>query len=211
MSKGLSKDCPEEDIIIVDEETEGDIPCPGDPVTNPEVAPQYGASGVKGALHGCTRYGGSCTGDDGRNKKHNGVDIKNDFGEALYALYDGEVLLNYNQIGKAGYVTRIRSVLPNGEIIIYQYFHMQDIGRLSPGSVLAAGDIVGYQGDSGNLKNAIRDGTVDSHVHIKMNLYDGTGDSYNYGSNFKNNLVKPIDYFGTEFDENGNTNTTNCN
>ena len=44
-----------------------------------------------------------------------------------------------------------------------------------------------------------------------MNLYDGTGDSYDYSNNFKNNPVNPTDYMHTQIDDQGNSNTSNCN
>jgi len=184
-------------------------PCPGDPIKDPEVAPQQGASGIKGALFGCTRYGGACQGDNGRNKKHDGIDILNSYGSAVYAMYSGTVHSSYYQPNGAGYVTRIRSEV-NGEIIIYQYFHMQEENRLTEiGSVVEVGDVVGYQGRSGNLGLAIDKGSVESHVHIKLSVYNGTGDSNDY-ANF--NSVNPADYLNTEIDENGNsTFNENCN
>jgi murein DD-endopeptidase MepM/ murein hydrolase activator NlpD len=45
------------------------------------------------------------------------------------------------------------------------FFHMQEAGRAS--GQVKAGDIIGYQGDSGNLKNAIDQKLTVSHVHIK--------------------------------------------
>lgn len=107
--------------------------------------------------------------------------------------------------------SRIRSEMPSGDIIIYQYFHMKNEGRLPAGTQISAGDIVGFQGDSGNLKLAIKKGEVESHVHVKMNLYDGSGDSYDYSSNFKNNPVNPANYFHTSFDEEGNASSPDCN
>ncbi len=187
-------------------------PCKGDPVPNPEIAPQKGASGVKGALHGCTRYGSRCSGlTGGRTKSHIGIDIKTPKNSPVFALFDGIIHSDYTQNNKAGYVTRIRSELPSGEIIIYQYFHLQENGRLSVGTEVKAGDIIAYLGDSGNLKAAVSNGDVDSHVHIKMNLYDGSGDSNDYSTNFKNNPVNPSDYMNTKFDSEGNKIENNCN
>lgn len=187
-------------------------PCEGDPVQNPEIAPQYGSSGTKGALHGCTRYGSVCSGlPGGRTKSHIGIDIKAPKNSPIFALFDGIIHSNYTQNNLAGHVTRIRSELPNGEIIIYQYFHLQENSRLSVGTEVRAGDIIAYLGDSGNLKKAVSDGDVDSHVHIKMNLYDGSGNSNDYSTNFKNNPVNPSDYMNTKFDSKGNKIENNCN
>jgi murein DD-endopeptidase MepM/ murein hydrolase activator NlpD len=188
-------------------------PCVGDPVPNPEIAPQYGASGIKGALHGCTRFGAGCTSGlpGGRTKSHIGIDLKAPKNSPIFALFDGIIHSNYTQNNKAGHVTRIRSELPNGEIIIYQYFHLQENSRLSVGTEVKAGDIIAYLGDSGNLKKAVADRSVDSHVHIKMNLYDGSGNSNDYSANFKNNPVNPSVYMNTKFDSDGNKIENNCN
>ena len=187
-------------------------PCAGDPVANPEIAPQYGSSGIKGALHGCTRFGSGCSGlPGGRTKSHIGIDIKAKKNSPIFALFDGIIHSNYTQNNKAGHVTRIRSELPNGKIIIYQYFHLKENSRLLVGSEVKAGDIIAYLGDSGNLKKAIFDGDVDSHVHIKMNLYDGSGNSNDYSTNFKNNPVNPSVYMNTKFDSEGNKIENNCN
>lgn len=97
------------------------------------------------------------------------------------------------------------------DIIIYQYFHLQKNDRLPAGTKVKAGDIIGYQGDSGNLKIALKKKSVDSHVHIKMNIYDGSGNSHDYSSNFKNNPVNPFDYMNTKFDSDGNKINNNCN
>jgi hypothetical protein len=187
-------------------------PCAGDPVANPEIAPQYGSSGIKGALHGCTRFGSGCSGlPGGRTKSHIGIDIKAKKNSPIFALFDDIIHINYTQNNKAGHVTRIRSELPNGKIIIYQYFHLKENSRLLVGSEVKAGDIIAYLGDSGNLKKAIFDGDVDSHVHIKMNLYDGSGNSNDYSTNFKNNPVNPSVYMNTKFDSEGNKIENNCN
>jgi murein DD-endopeptidase MepM/ murein hydrolase activator NlpD len=186
-------------------------PCKGDPIPNPEIAPQKGKSGALGALHGCTRYGGRCSGADARNKSHDGIDIKNDYGKPIFAMFDGEIHSNYYQENGAGYVTRIKGVAANGDILIYQYFHLQQSGRKSRGTKVRAGEIVGIQGDSGNLKNAINSGGVDSHVHIKMNTYDGSGNEDDYSSNYKSNKADPSLYFTSKIDENGNVQLSNCN
>ena len=69
-----------------------EVPCPGDPVPNPEIAPQT-SSGLDGGLHGtCTRPGKICNGTLGV-RPHDGVDIKNPYGEPVYAMYDGTARL----------------------------------------------------------------------------------------------------------------------
>lgn len=187
-------------------------PCPGDPVPNPEIAPQYGKSGTKGALHGCTRYGVGCTSPDGRTKLHNGIDLINDYGEPIYAMYSGFI---YNTLydEDAGYFTQIQSTI-NGETVIIKYFHMQEENRIKENNdgtlrFVSAGDIIGYQGDSGNLKEAIADGTVDSHVHIEILSHDGST-NWNYFTNF--NTVDPRNYLNTVINNDGTSEeNTDCN
>ena len=191
-------------------------PCKGNPILGKlEIAPQKGKSGTLGAMFGnsttggCKRYGASdCT--TPRNKKHDGIDIKSDYGDPIFAMYDGFIYSSKYDRDGAGYYTRIQSTI-NGVTIITSYFHLQKENRLlatNPLNHVKAGDIIGYQGDSGNLKNAIANGGVDSHVHIETRKHDGSN-SWGY-SHF--NLVDPRDYFETKIDSTGvSQSNTNCN
>ncbi len=167
-------------------------PCPGDPVKNPEIAEQLGASGLQGGEFGCTRNWptDTCGGVKGK-KGHNGLDIKNAYGNPDYAMYDGTAVLRtqYDENGKvvgAGYYVDVTSVV-NGVTIHILYFHMQKDGRVS--GHVNAGDIIGYQGASGNLEAAIDEGSAVSHVHIKVKV-DGKA-------------VDPEPYFATKFGTDG--------
>lgn len=165
-------------------------PCIGDPVPNPEIAPQTN-SGIQGGMHDtCVRVVSNfyCKGIKDR-KLHNGVDIKNPYGAPIYAIYGGEATI-HKQINKktgkidgAGYYTTIISKV-NGKKIRMVYFHLQEKNRIT--GVVKAGDIIGYQGDSGNLKNAIEQGHTVSHLHIKAQEND--------------NDVNPLNYFKTKID-----------
>ena len=139
---------------------------------------------------------------DGRNKKHNGLDLVNPYGAPIYAMYDGIAtkVTQYKKDGVtvvgAGHYVSIASTV-NGEDIKILYFHMQEDNRAS-GSI-SAGDIIGFQGDSGNLKRAIKQSGTVSHLHIKV-------------KDSNNNPVDPRYYLGTEMDVNGNVNQNdNCN
>ncbi len=74
---------------------------------------------------------------------------------------------------------------------------MQKDNRKS--GIVKAGGIIGYQGDSGNLKNGIAEGSAESHVHIKVKVNGKT--------------VNPNNYLATKFDSNtgASQNSTNCN
>lgn len=158
-------------------------PCLGDPVSNPEIAPQTNSK-VQGGLHNtCARVDPrtSCYGQIG-HRLHDGVDVKNEYGSPIFAMHDGEAKIKYEQKG-AGHHVAVTSVI-NGDKIVLTYFHLQDTG-LKSGKV-NAGDIIGYQGDSGNLNKAIKQGYAISHVHVKAK---------------KNGIMaNPLNYFNTKID-----------
>ncbi|QMU64440.1 MAG: hypothetical protein GKR88_09175 [Flavobacteriaceae bacterium] len=100
-------------------------PCAGDPVPDPEIAPQYGPSGTQGAMFGnpssggCKRYGGNDC-NTPRNKKHGGIDLKNEQGAPIFAMYDGYIYsTKYHK--EAGYYTRIHSTVNGKNILIFIY------------------------------------------------------------------------------------------
>ncbi len=159
-------------------------PCVGDPVKNPEIAPQTN-SGIKGGMHDtCARRNKkyTCKGIRGR-KWHNGVDLKNPQGAPIYAIYDGIATIHTQRDPKtgklngAGYYSAIVSTV-NGKRVRMVYFHLQQNKRVT-GSV-KAGDIIGYQGDSGNLKNGIKQGYAISHLHIKTQVNGANDDPLNH-------------------------------
>ena len=161
-------------------------PCPGNPVPNPEIAPQTN-SGIDGGLHGtCTRTGTACNGVLGL-RVHDGVDLKNPYGAPVYAMYDGTARLaiqtKNGKITGAGYHVSITSIV-NGNTIRLVFFHLQENNRVS--GEVKAGDIIGYQGDSGNLKDAIDQKLTISHVHIKARL--------------NGQMVNPLNYLATTID-----------
>ena len=123
-------------------------PCIGDPILNPEIAKQNGPSGIAGGMFDtCTRLNIKriCKGVKGI-KSHNGVDLKNPKGAPIYAIYGGKIVYNF-QKGGAGHYISISSII-NGKNIRMVYFHLQLKG-IKSGNI-NAGDIIGYQGDSGN-------------------------------------------------------------
>lgn len=100
----------------------------------------------------------------------------------------------------------------NGQTFIISYFHLRENDRElasnNPLNYVKTGDIIGYQGDSGNLRSAISSGGVESHVHIEVRIHNKSN-SWHY-NNF--NLVDPRDYLSTDIDDNGNSQTNNnCN
>lgn len=168
-------------------------PCLNNPVNNPEIAGQL-VSGINGGRFGCTRIGGICDGESNK-KMHGGVDIKNEYGEPVFAMYDGYATSVEKYFEGAGWIS-YQTATVGGEQISIQYFHLQENGRAS-GSI-SAGDIIGYQGDSGNLKNAIKRGTTESHTHIKIKNSNGT-------------ITNPEDWIGSlTITENEKINNNDC-
>jgi murein DD-endopeptidase MepM/ murein hydrolase activator NlpD len=176
-------------------------PCAGDPGPNPEIAPQTN-SGIQGGMHDtCARKNKKsiCKGIRG-SKWHNGVDIKNPYGAPIYAIYDGNATKHEQRdeiTGKlkgAGYYVAIESQV-NGKEVRLVFFHLQEGNRITGN--IQAGDIIGYQGDSGNLKSGIADGYTESHVHIK---------AQENGAN-----VNPLNHFKTKIDLNTGQLINPCN
>lgn len=176
-------DCPEGQIVNRNGECV-EKPCLGDLIKDPTIAPQKN-SGIQGGMYGWTRSGGK--------KFHGGLDIKNLFGEPIFAMYDGiaTVRTQTDKKGKvigAGYYVNVATKINNKAVII-SYFHLQNENRASGN--IKAGDIIGYQGDSGNLKAAIEQGLSVSHVHIQVKV-DGIN-------------VAPYDFINTKFNTNDGT------
>ena len=193
-------------------------PCIGNPVINPEIAPQEGPSGTKGALFGnaqlggCTRYGSNAC-NTPRNKKHDGIDIKNTIGNNVHVMNSGFVYSS-GYSNDYGYYAIIQSTI-NGKTILTTYAHMQKNNRIEqnksgqPLVKVKAGDILGLQGDTGNIKQAIKKGAVEPHVHIEIKEHDGSS-KWSFKKNF--NLVDPRTYLSTTIDNNGVSQTNiNCN
>lgn len=179
-------------------------PCTGDPVTNVKIASQTN-SGIAGGLHGCTRFGSGCPNNNSK-KIHDGIDIVNDYGDPVYAMYSGFIYNTLYDSDGAGYWTQIQSKV-NGSVIITQYYHLQKQNRVTSGSV-NAGDIIGYQGTSGNLGVAIKQGLTTSHVHIGVRQHDGSS-NWNYYKNFTQ--VDPKDFLSTKINSDGTTSENDCN
>ena len=176
-------------------------PCKGNPVPNPEIAPQTN-SGIQGGLHDtCARKNDyySCRDIRGR-KRHNGVDIKNPQGAPIFAIYDGIATKHTqrdretNEITGAGYYIAIKSQI-NSKTVRLVFFHLQENNRVT-GDV-KAGDIIGYQGDSGNLKSGIAKKYAESHVHVK---------AQENGAD-----VDPLNHFKTKIDPSTGKVTNPCN
>ena len=73
---------------------------------------------------------------DSGTKWHKGVDIKANYGDVIYAMYDGTIYTAKYQKGGAGYYTRIQSTV-NGKTFLVEYHHLQNNGRITTSTVKA--------------------------------------------------------------------------
>ena len=74
----------------------------------------------------------------------------------------------------------------NGKTIRLVYFHLQKDKRAS--GTVKAGDIIGYQGVSGNLEAGIKKKNTTSHVHVKAQENGAS--------------TEPLEHFKTKIDPN---------
>ena len=138
------------------------LPCEGNLLPKLEIAPQKN-SGFNGGTFGPTRRY-----SDGTPKEHRGADFKNDYGDPIYATHDGWVGKFGKDTDHGGFGTVLVYTDSDGNQVQVLSMHLQDDNRVT-GNV-KVGDIIGYQGDSGNLKDAISAGLTISHTHVKVKV-----------------------------------------
>ena len=181
-----------------EEEQPGPEPCRGDPVPNPEIAPQTN-SGIDGG-----RYGETRTDKNGNPKEHKGIDLKNKIGDSLFSMYTGTVVNTGDQKKGWGKWVLIRSKV-NDKDYYFLYAHLDEID-VSSGNSISQGSTIGKAGESGNLKNAKANGLAVQHSHVEIREVVP-------GKSFNNSPVKnPEDFMATKFDSNGQqVAPENCN
>ncbi len=160
-----------------------------------------------------TKYNGKKGGryGSGRGRMHNGIDLDATIETPVYAMFDGKVTkvvnkydpnvafidypkkypldekTNYN----AGNRVWIESDTPKGKILI-KYFHLNDISVKA--SNIKAGTLVGHTGATGSAGSSDSAGP---HLHLEVYLNGKRTD--------------PEAFLYTQFDEQGNVTTPNCN
>ena len=165
------------------------IPCEGNPVKNPRIAPQTWSK-IKGGRYGADARKKKVNGKS-VDKAHWGLDLINQKGDPVYSMYDGEVIEAAKKNGWGNYV-RVRSTI-EGKSIILHYAHLESHLVLS--GTITKGTKIGIAGDSGNLKSAIDEGLAIQHLHIEA--VEGT----DWDTGIKKN---PENYITTKFDSTGN-------
>ncbi len=177
-----------------------DIPCPGDPIKNTQIAPSYG-SGLRGGLYGYTRAGGTTF--------HAGIDIKVAVNSNLFAMHSGVVSKIKTSFAPGQYdgtsygnFVEIRSTI-NGQTVYLKYNHLNSVD-VRVGQRITAGDIIGLTGNTGNAQT--RGGkVVFPHIHIWAGEQPFVYGSYTRG-------INPAPYIATKFNSNGTVRIRpNCN
>lgn len=106
---------------------------------------------------------------------HNGIDVAAPAGQPIYAAADGEVI--YTDVSDASYGSWVairHNLSTNGSTqgIITLYAHMGSF-KVKVGQKLAQGDLIGYEGNSGNTTKKLYGPERGYHIHF--GVYDAEG------------------------------------
>lgn len=118
-------------------------------------------------------------------KGHEGLDTASSDGSSIYSIYDGVVKNNAYQKDGAGYHVSIETEM-DGKYFRLVYMHLKKKSTLKIGDKIKAGDLIGYQGNTGH--------STGSHLHISVRVADNasfksykSADPYNYVMGKDNN------------------------
>lgn len=198
-----SNTCPTGEVKDKDDNcVKGEEPCEGNPVKKPRIAKQNGKSGIDGGRYGTTRYTGASATPD---KKHNAIDIENPVGNAIFSPFDGNIdAVGYDK--NLGYYVTVRFA-KNGSYYLLRFAHLKKDSAPANGSTIKAGDVIGIQGTSGNLRKAIKNGLTKAHSHIEALKRDGNG--WDHEKDYSN--IDPETLLKTKFKEDGSVKpSTDC-
>ena len=137
--------------------------------------------------YGCTKYA-RCGRKSGpyNGAPHNGIDMDDGYGSPIYAIANGQIIANGKNDGWGNWVAIQH---PNQYNLVSIYSHMSALSFLQVGTGVYAGQIVGYEGNTGNVTG--------SHLHLS--IYE---DFFTYINEKKDQLyfnyfegsVNPFDY-----------------
>jgi murein DD-endopeptidase MepM/ murein hydrolase activator NlpD len=96
----------------------------------------------------------------GSTRLHEGVDIMGSAGNEVFAVASGVFTKRYTNTGTAGWGW---TLFDESTDTTYKYFHLaEDAGGLAEGDSVAAGDTIGYVGNSGTF------GVDNFHLHFEV-------------------------------------------
>lgn len=137
--------------------------------------------------YGCTSYA-RCNRRSGpyNGAPHNGIDMAAGFGSSIKAIAAGQIIANGKNDGWGNWVAIQH---PNQYNLVSVYTHMSALSFLQVGTQVYAGQVIGYEGNTGNVTG--------SHLHLS--LYK---DFFTYINDKKDQLyfnyfegsVNPLDY-----------------
>lgn len=106
---------------------------------------------------------------------HNGIDIAAPAGTPIYSVADGVVLDTGTGQGAYGnWVTIKHAVTTGGRSLISLYAHMSSF-KLREGQTVKQGDLVGFQGNSGNTTRLLYGPHRGYHIHFTLFDEEGYG------------------------------------
>lgn len=115
---------------------------------------------------------------------HNGIDFADGYGSSIKAIGDGKIIANGTNDGWGNWVA-----IQHTNNMVSVYAHMSSLSFLRVGTSVQGGDVIGYEGSTGNATG--------SHLHLT--LYK---DFFTYVNEKKNQLyfnyfegsLNPLDY-----------------
>ena len=113
---------------------------------------------------------------------HNGIDIAGPAGQPIYAAADGDVIGTDHSNQDFGNWVALQSLItsPTGpEQIVTLYGHMQTF-KVTMGQHLSQGDLIGYEGNTGNTTAKLYGPERGYHLHF--GVYDADGFSISQGA-----------------------------
>lgn len=108
---------------------------------------------------------------------HNGIDIAGPAATPIYAAADGEVLdVDHSNQSFGNWVALKSTIITSTgpAQIVTLYGHMQTF-KVSPGQHLSQGDLIGYEGNTGNTTAKIYGPERGYHIHFGVYDADGFG------------------------------------
>jgi murein DD-endopeptidase MepM/ murein hydrolase activator NlpD len=113
---------------------------------------------------------------------HNGIDIAAPAGQPIYAAADGEVIYTDKSDASYGNWVAIKhniSTKNGSSQIITLYGHFRSF-KVSPGQQVKQGDVIGYEGNTGNTTKKLYGPERGYHIHF--GVYDAEGFGVNPGA-----------------------------
>jgi murein DD-endopeptidase MepM/ murein hydrolase activator NlpD len=127
---------------------------------------------------------------------HNGIDIAAPAGQPIYAAADGKVIntdMSNQSFGNWVAIKHDISTKNGSSQIITLYGHMRSF-KVKTGQNVSQGDIIGYEGNTGNTTRKLYGPERGYHIHFGVYDVEGFGVSEGKYSNIYGNYKVPYGY-----------------